>query len=120
MTEDNLLPNEGNYKIVRKELIRCDCDYCGEPASYKNTYLNERHGPARRNPASSAYGKDDIGWCSDFDDLVCSECHVSNETDNVPDGYNWCATFHIQNHPHMFLRWFEELIEEGSAKEMLP
>jgi hypothetical protein len=99
------LEGEGEIKIVRQERVRCSCGYCGEPAFYKNTYLNDGERGARSNPNSSAYGRDDCTWCSDFDDFLCPECHQANETDNVPDGFKWCSTFQADRFPHMFLEW---------------
>jgi hypothetical protein len=110
------LVGEGEVKIVRKERVRCECGYCGEPAFYKNTYLNDGEHGARRNPASTAFGKDDCTWCSDFDDFLCPECHQRDEKDNVPDGYGWCSTFQADRFPHMFLRWQEtDVTEQANA-----
>lgn len=110
------LPGEGDVKIVRKERVRRDCDYCGAPAFYKNTYLNDGGSDARRNPSSSAYGKDDCTWCSDHDDFLCPECHSRNETGNVPPGYGWCSTFQVDRLPHLFLTWRETDITEQADK----
>ena len=96
------LPGEGTTETVVKTRMRHECDVCGEPAHYKHTYLLEG---ARRNPASSAYGRDDCSWCEDESRFVCAE-HKNDRT--APNGYSWCSTFQASaRFAHMFLYWRE-------------
>lgn len=98
------LPGEGDKKIVERTRVREECEQCGEPATKKHTYLLE--GDARRNPASSAYGRDDCSWCSDYEAFTCNDCGQPRV-----DGYRWCSTFKVTpdntRFAHMFLRWSE-------------
>ncbi|MEE9159967.1 MAG: hypothetical protein V3U60_16480 [Gammaproteobacteria bacterium] len=110
-----MLKGEGERVVIEKTRVRRSCGYCGEPAFYQNTYLADGDTGARNNPASSAYRKDDLSWCSDFDDYLCPDCHQANETDNVPDGHGWCSTFQVDRFPHMFLRWDERELETEKA-----
>ena len=105
------LKGEGDRKIVEKVRVRRTCDACGAPATRKHTYLNEGSAGARNNTNSSAYGRDDCSWCSDYDQYLCQECHKRDVEDDVPQGYKWCATFSIERFPHMFLWWQEREIE---------
>lgn len=109
------LNGEGEVEFVRRERVRRGCDYCGEPAFYRNTYLDDGATGARRNPASSAYGRDDCSWCSDHDDYCCPECHQKNLTDNVPGGFHWCSTFQADRFPQMFLEWKDTIVEKVEA-----
>lgn len=96
------LPGEGTTETVVKTRLRHECDVCGEPAHYKHTFLLEG---ARRNPASSAYGRDDCSWCEDESRFVCAE-HKNDIT--APDGCSWCGTFSaVERFAHMFLYWRE-------------
>ncbi len=117
MSEADKLPGEGEVKIIRKERVRLGCDYCGEPAFYRNTYLDEGDRGARRNPRSAAYGRDDCTWCSDHDDFCCPDCHQKREHSNVPDGFKWCSTFQADRFPHMFLGWRETDITPKAETE---
>lgn len=113
-----MIRGEGETKTILKTRVRRGCDYCSEPAFYKNTYLDEGSSGARNNPASSAYKRDDCMWSSDFDDYLCPDCHQVNNTENVPEGYQWCATFPCDNFPDFFLRWDE--VEISSETPVQP
>ena len=108
-----ILPGEGETQTVVRTRIRHECYVCGEPAHYKHTYLLDG---ARRNPASSAYGKDDCSWCEDESRFVCTE-HKNERS--APEGYSWCSTFSAtERFAHMFLYWRENdksKIEAGAA-----
>lgn len=106
-----LLKGEGDTKTVVKTRRRRECDCCGEPATVKHTYLNERDGPARRNPASSAYGRDDCSWCSDHDLFQCPDCDNREDETNVPHGFRWCSSFNVGRMPHLFLYWDEREVD---------
>ena len=103
----DVLPGEGEEKTVRSIRCRHECDECGEVAHFKKTYLLDN---ARRNPASSAYGRDDCSWCSDKDVYLCKECKAPRI-----DGYGECSTFPaVERFAHMFLYW-HELKEQKAA-----
>ena len=94
-----ILPGEDEIKTIKKRRVRQECDVCGEPAHYKHTFLFDN---ARRNPASSAYGRDDCTWCSDAHRFVCKE----HKKDEAPpqEGLFWCSTFPAsERFSHMFL-----------------
>lgn len=101
------LKGEGETKIVERARVRRECEECGEPATKRHTYLLP---DARRNPASSGYGGDDISWCSDHEAFTCDSCPEPR-----PDGYRWCSTFSVSpenmRFSHMFLRWEEREID---------
>lgn len=102
MTDPHRLPGEGDTRVqVRR---RVECDFCGEPATRRITYLRDN---ARSNPASSAYGHDDCTWCSDADAFACEDHKREIERD-APHGMSWCATFDGMRRPNMLLRWEDE------------
>ena len=106
------LKGEGETKTVVKTRTRWECDSCGEPATKKHTYLDDGPSGARYNPASSAYGRDDCTWYSDYDQYLCDKCDRRDYEDDVPDGYHWCSTFKIcERFAHMFLQWDEQEIK---------
>ena len=98
------LKGEGEVQYVKRTRCRQECAECGEPAHFRHTYLL---GNARRNPASSAYGRDDCSWCSDAESFVCAEHERKRQ---APDGHDWCATFPLATFPHLGLYWSEEKI----------
>lgn len=102
------LEGEGEQQVIRRTSVRHECEQCGRPAEYRHTYLLEN---ARRNPASTAYGRDDCGWCSDHEIFTCED-HKRHPP--APDGYGWCSTFPLQKFPHMGLYWREEKIATDS------
>ena len=92
------LPREG--EVREQTLTRATCEECGEPATRKVTFLLDN---ARRNPASSAYGKDDCRWCSDAEAFAC-ETH--RHTLKPPQGHSLCSIFPCTARlAHMFLVW---------------
>jgi hypothetical protein len=96
------LKGEDDVQIITRRRVRYECHICGEPAHFKHTFLLEG---ARRNPASSAYGKDDCSWCEDDSLFVCKD-HEKERT--PPDGYSWCSTFTASDRfAHLFLYWKE-------------
>lgn len=102
-------------KLILKVKEPRECGNCGEPASYKNTYLNDGQTGARHNPASSAYGRDDCTWCSDYDQFLCGDCHANCHEADVPEGFHWCSTFEKARLPHMFWQWCEVEIDATEA-----
>ena len=98
-------------KIVVKTRVRKECENCGEPAVYRNTYLSDGATGARRNPASSAYGKDDCTWCCDHDEFLCHTCQSGNRGNPAPKGYGTNSTFSFgARFDHMFFEWREREI----------
>lgn len=95
----DVLPGEGQIESINRQKVRVECDECGEPAHFKHAYLYEGY---RRNPASSAYAKDDCTWCCDVAVYTCKTCPPK-----TPDG---CDSGHSQipasaRFAHMFLKW---------------
>lgn len=94
------IPGEGEEQVIRRVRCRHECHECGEPAHFKQTYLLEG---TRRNPASSAYGRDDCSWCEDEAVYICKE----HKAPDLP-GYVMCGTFPAtERFAHMFLYWHE-------------
>lgn len=108
---------EGDIKLTKETCVSQECDQCGERATKKLTFLYDS---ARRNPASSAYGKDDCSWCSDYETFSCNE-HADQTRQTPPDGMGWCSTFdRIERFERMFLYWHkEELKEKLTALEFM-
>jgi len=103
------LKGEGEVQYIKRTRVRRECNECGEPADYRHTFLLDG---ARRNPASSAYGKDDCSWCSDAETWSCAP---HRDTRNAPDGYGWCGTFTLAKMPHLGLYYRDEAIEAPST-----
>lgn len=79
----SVLPNEGKVVHIERTYHRRECDECAEPAHFKVTFLLDN---ARRNPASSAYGRDDCSWCEDDVAYACHE-HKDRVRLEPRDGY---------------------------------
>ncbi len=92
------MPREGDIRTIKQEYVRHECETCGAPATTRHSYLYPN---ARRNPASSAYGKDDIGYCSDAEAFVCDACPCPRH-----DGMEWCSTFSSERFAHMLHFWW--------------
>lgn len=98
--ESPVLPGEGDQKVVTYKRYRISCEECGEVAHFKHTYLLEG---TRRNPRSSAFGKDDCSWCEDQRRYTCKECKRP-----TVEGHEWCSTFEAgERFKHLFLKWQE-------------
>jgi transcriptional regulator with XRE-family HTH domain len=109
----NALPGQGTTKVVVKTRERRECAECGEPAQFRISYLLAG---TRSNKASSAYGRDDISWCSDDETFVCRD-HREDRVCNPPSGYVWGGTFTAcERFAPMFLEWVET--EDGSVEEL--
>lgn len=98
------LPGEGEVKLVKRTRVRLACDECGEPAVYRHTYLFDG---VRRNPASSAFGKDDCSWCSDAQVLTCKDCVPATPTGCVENSRYEAG----ERFAHMFLCWQDEEVQ---------
>jgi hypothetical protein len=99
------LKGEGEVRFVKRTRVRHECHICGEPADYRHSFLLPN---ARRNSASSAYGRDDCSWCSDAEAFVCEEHrHSKHHPDDA--SLEWAGTFTLTTYPHMGLYWREEL-----------
>lgn len=98
------LKGEGAVQYIKRTMRRHECDVCGEPADFRITYLLEN---ARRNPASSAYGRDDCSYCNDAERFVCKD-HKSKYPQ--PEGQSWCSTFTLAEFPYLGLYAHDEKI----------
>lgn len=106
-----LLKGEGETLLVRRTRVRVECENCGEPAVKRTTYLLLGD---RRNPRSSAFGKDDCSWCSDHEVFLCEACPKPEH--EIP-GYSWCGEFTLsERFAHMFLYWHEVLVVEEEKR----
>lgn len=85
-------PQIGDKRITTEVYTRRDCDFCDKPATNKVTFLLEN---ARNNPASSAYGGDDISWCSDGDPRFACDDHKDMARREPESGYEWCSTYGV-------------------------
>ena len=93
---------EGIEQVVRNVRTRRACEECGEPAHFKHTFLLEGY---RRNPASSAYGRDDCSWS---EDAALYSCRAHKEDIRPPDGYEMASIFPAtERFAHLFLYWRE-------------
>ena len=99
---------EGETRTITQICKRRTCEECGEPATAQLTFLLPN---ARINPASSAYGGDDISWCSDGKVFVCREHEELRHSIGKRLGMEWCALFPYNRFPHLFLYWEE--VEQG-------
>jgi hypothetical protein len=109
---------EGTTKIIKKTWTRKECEECGDPASKRHTYLLQN---CRNNPRSSAYGRDDCSWSSDYEVFSC-EVHSENlRSKGCPDGMSWCATFTWRSDEasHMFYSWEEQEIKDMLASDFM-
>lgn len=89
---------EGTKRVKTEIYCREECEECGAPAMKRHAFLLEG---ARRNPASSAYGKDDCSWCSDDEAFVCGACPAPKRR-----GMKWVAEFSFGDRfGHMFFFW---------------
>lgn len=91
---------KGEGDLRTQVRVRRQCDLCIKLAEYLIAFVLEG---ARTNPASSAYGKDDITWCSDREAFACEEHRDGLQ--RPPGGFMWGATFSGTRYPHMLLRW---------------
>lgn len=89
-----------------EKYVRCwhECQLCKLPARYSIAFILPN---ARSNPASTAYGRDDISWCSDDELFACKEhlrdVETISEIMNKP--MKWCATFTLKSYKHMGFYW---------------
>ena len=81
--------------------VRRECEACGEPATKCLTFLLKGD---RRNPASSAYGRDDCSRCSDAERFACGDCEQKVEREGV-EGMSWCGTYSCPAHEHLMFVW---------------
>lgn len=95
----------GQIKRIDYVCKERECWECGEPSKYKHTFLLEG---SRRNPQSSAYGKDDCSWCEDDCNFACEEHKEKVRRDFCPRDMHWCSTFSRDRFEHMFLYWDKE------------
>lgn len=92
----------GEERITKEICCEHECFECGEPATHEINYLLEG---TRRNPQSSAYGRDDCSWCSDDKVFTCEE-HKKQAINNPPIGMVWCSDVtRNERFEHLFLYW---------------
>ncbi len=102
----DVLPGEGIEKTITTRRVRRACDNCGEPAHYRCTYLLP---DARRNPASSAYRRDDCTWSSDLEKFYCAKCCNHGNRWPHQEGYETCSIFPAnERFADLFLTWEEK------------
>ena len=82
-----------------------ECEVCGYPAKYRITFLNDGDAGARRNPGSSAFGRDDCSWCSDHETYACQKHKKQLERKEPSWSYHWCASFPLKEFKHMGFYW---------------
>jgi len=107
---------------IQKKVKRC-CEWCDAKATKKLCFLTPNY---RNNPASSAYGRDDCSWCSDYEAYTCDkvEC-ISEAKDHKPEGFIDAAVFHItsERFKHMAYAWEEiskpETLVYAAAPDLL-
>jgi hypothetical protein len=99
-----MLPGEGETRTLVQTRRRQTCEFCGEPATRRISYLLDN---ARFNPASAAYRHDDCTWCSDGEAWACED-HKKRVEGDAPEGMSWCSTFDGLKYPHMLLYWETE------------
>lgn len=72
-------PKPDRFRLICESLVEVfgedeyepiPCGKCPAPSTRIMSFLYDDY---RRNPASSAYGKDDCSWCSDHDAFGCEE-----------------------------------------------
>ena len=101
---DVKLPGEGEVKLVRRERVRIECENCGEPADRLHNFQLPN---SRRNPASAAYGRDDVSRIADRSMHACTTCYPDRKYPQI-DGYEWSGCYtDPERYPHLFLRWME-------------
>jgi hypothetical protein len=91
--------DEGKERTRTERLARRACDYCGEPAHHRYTFLYHNF---RSNPRSKAYGRDDCSYCCDVEVFTCRECKPQ-----TPDGCDSGAGcfYATEMNKHHFLNW---------------
>lgn len=82
------LPGEGKIKTVTYKLVRGECFECGEPATKLLRF--QLHNP-RSNPASTAFGRNDISYCADEERYACDQCEKDIQW-HPPIGMEWSST----------------------------
>jgi len=96
----NILPGQDEIRTITQKRLRRKCEFCGEEAHYKHTWLLKG---TRSNPASKAYRRDDCSWCEDSCTFTCRKC--KNKA-RPPEGYVDCSIFPAsETFSHIFLFW---------------
>ena len=108
----DILPGEGEIKVIKQIRRRQTCDNCGDVAHYRLTFLLPN---ARINPSSKAFRRDDCTWCSDAHQFSCKDADCQREMQRM-EGYGWCSEFPAsEKFAHMFLYW--ETVKPNDDKE---
>lgn len=94
----------GDIRTIKQILKWRECEGCGKPAKYRLTFLLKHF---RRNPSSTAYGKDDCSWCSDLDVFSCERC--KHTLTQAPSGYEpECCISPLKRFKHIAFYWQEQ------------
>lgn len=88
-----------------------ECEVCRLPAAYRLTFILRG---GRQNPASTAYNRDDCGWCSDLDKYACRKHQMQLWVWH--GAYESCASFQLKHFRHMGFYWRRVKDIEGSTK----
>lgn len=98
----DILYGEGEVKTTTKRRARRRCNFCGNAAHYRYTFLLPH---ARSNPASTGYRKDDISRCEDESQYACEYKGCQEQAEKLDD-YNLCSIFPAsERFAHLFLTW---------------
>ena len=100
----------GEVEIRKYKWLWRDCELCDRPASWRVTFLDDGYAGCRRNPSSSAYGKDDCSWCSDYEVYACKTHMREVERLNPLPNHNHCASFPLKKFKNM--GFYKTLIKE--------
>lgn len=101
-----VLPGEGETRTTVERLIRVECSFCGEPATYCHTFLLKG---GRQNRDSSAFGKDDTSWCADVCTYTCGAASCETSGRRAPHGCDpdYCTFTAGPQTVRRFLAWTE-------------
>lgn len=106
----------GQTKLIRKTVVRIQCDRCEEVATNQIWFCYEN---GRNNPASSMYRRDDCTYCSDETWSLCDKCHHDNGSLRPNGMYPSAYVQYVEKNPNRFLKWKEEEVKEQLASDFL-
>lgn len=96
------MPRPGERRTTTEEYRRRECYNCGEPATIRHGFLFHDY---RRNPASTAFGRNDCSYCTDAERYACGACDRTVRC--PPRGMEWASsTLHKPTlNDHLFHEW---------------
>lgn len=106
----------GQTKLIRKTVVRIQCDRCEEVATNQIWFCYEN---GRSNPMSSMYRRDDCSYCSDETWNLCDKCHNDNGSLRPHGMYPSAYVQYAEKNPNRFLEWKEEEVKEQLASDFL-